>query len=255
MKQRILTGVIAGAAYLLFLWLGKLPFALIATLIAVIVFGELIEMKKIRLLSIPGIVGIVLTGLFTLNGYLKDLPIYDLYLIAVILLFLYMVKSHNKFNYDDLTVLIISTLYAGFGFNLFIHARQDGLVLVLFIQLLIWGTDSGAYFVGRKMGKHKLSSISPKKTVEGSIGGIITAFVIAIIFQTVFPVFDSVVQMLYVTLIISVFGQIGDLVESAIKRFYGVKDSGHILPGHGGLLDRFDSLIFLLPILHLAHFI
>lgn len=255
MKQRIITGVIAGAAYIAFLWKGGLPFALIITLIAMIAFSEIIDMKKIRSFSAPGLIGLLLTGLFTFNAYINVFPITDIYLLAVILLFFFMVRSQNQFNFDDLSLIFISTLYVGLGFHLLINMRQTSLLLVLFVQLLIWTTDSGAYFVGRKFGRVKLSPISPKKTIEGSIGGILSAFIIAFIFQLFFSVFETMTQMILVTLIIAIFGQVGDLAESAIKRYYGVKDSGHILPGHGGLLDRFDSLLFILPILQLTHLI
>jgi phosphatidate cytidylyltransferase len=135
---------------------------------------------------------------------------------------------------------------------------MDSLILVLFVQIIIWSTDSGAYFVGRKFGKNKLAPyISPNKTREGSIGAVLVAVLIAIIYRLIVggAFLGTWPALIGVTLLISIFGQLGDLVESAIKRFYGVKDSGTILPGHGGLLDRFDSLIFVLPLLYVLGFI
>lgn len=120
----------------------------------------------------------------------------------------------------------------------------------------IWATDTGAYFTGNAFGKRKLwPKISPNKTVAGAIGGIISAIVVAIVFQLVYPFTMPIYLLVGVALIISVFGQIGDLVASAYKRHYNVKDSGNILPGHGGILDRFDSLLFVLPILYIVQFI
>src|SRR5690606_27483192 len=116
-------------------------------------------------------------------------------------------------------------------------------------------TDSGAYFIGRALGRKKLwPEISPKKTVEGAIGGIASALVLTVIFQWIHPLF-AFPKAIAAALIIAVFGQMGDLVESALKRHYGVKDSGNILPGHGGILDRFDSLIFVFPILHVLQLV
>ena len=120
---------------------------------------------------------------------------------------------------------------------------------------MVWTTDSGAYFVGRKLGKHKLwPEISPKKTIEGSIGGVVIAVIFAVLMQLIYPFASSWTLLIVVTIIASIIGQMGDLVESAIKRHYGVKDSGTILPGHGGILDRFDSLLFAVPLLHFVHF-
>ena len=132
---------------------------------------------------------------------------------------------------------------------------DNGLPLFFFVLFNIWATDSGAYFIGRALGKRKLwPEISPKKTVEGAIGGIASALVLTVIFQLIHPLF-SFSEALLAAIVIAVFGQMGDLVESALKRHYGVKDSGNILPGHGGILDRFDSLIFVLPILHVLQLV
>lgn len=123
---------------------------------------------------------------------------------------------------------------------------------IFFAAVIIWSTDSGAYFIGKSMGKRKLwPEISPNKTVEGFIGGIVTAVVLSFVFQAVTGFLPSYLLVMFITLLLSIFGQLGDLVESALKRHYDVKDSGTILPGHGGILDRFDSFLFVLPFLYL----
>lgn len=127
------------------------------------------------------------------------------------------------------------------------------LVALLYALFIVWLTDSGAYMIGRKLGRHKLAPhISPNKTWEGSVGGTVVATIVVSVFWYFFPFGGhSLTTMVILTLIFSIVGQLGDLVESALKRYYGVKDSGKILPGHGGILDRFDSLLLVLPVIHL----
>jgi phosphatidate cytidylyltransferase len=122
---------------------------------------------------------------------------------------------------------------------------------VFFLLLVVWLGDSGAYYVGKRFGRHKLSPrISPKKTIEGLIGGmtasVITALVIKFTFFEEMPLHHAVIA----GVILSIAGVIGDLAESMWKRSAAVKDSGTLLPGHGGFLDRFDSILFTAPILY-----
>ncbi len=126
--------------------------------------------------------------------------------------------------------------------------------LVLGIFLIIWSNDTGAYFAGKLFGKTKLfQRVSPNKTLEGSVGGFVLALIIVYIYATYIAKADyPLYWWFFFTLLISVSGILGDLVESQIKRNLGVKDSGKILPGHGGFLDRFDALIFALPFAYIA---
>lgn len=134
------------------------------------------------------------------------------------------------------------------------QARAQSVWVILYALLIVWITDSGAYLIGRKLGKHKLAPhVSPNKTWEGSIGGSLVSVIVVGLYLAFSPVKFAygLPIMLLLTVVLSVGGQIGDLIESAFKRHYGVKDSGKILPGHGGILDRFDSLLFVLPLMHL----
>jgi phosphatidate cytidylyltransferase len=120
--------------------------------------------------------------------------------------------------------------------------------LILMLLCLIWGTDTGAYYTGKTFGKHKLApSISPNKTWEGSVGGLALAFGVASLFKLFFLPELTWMDAAVLAVLGGVWGQMGDLMESALKRHVGVKDSGAMLPGHGGMLDRFDSLIFTAP--------
>lgn len=264
MKQRIITAVVAALVFIPFVIYGNLPFTLLVYVIAAVGLYELLRMKNISIFSIPGIIGVlimfcILLPLSTVE--LEEIVPYsklEFLMIGAILLLIYTVMIKNRFTFDDVGFILTSALYVGIGFYYFIETRnaEDGLVYIIFALLIVWTTDSGAYFVGRKLGKKKLwPEISPNKTVEGFIGGIVTAVIFACIMQWIYPISSSWLTLILISIIASIFGQLGDLVESAIKRHYGVKDSGKLLPGHGGILDRFDSLLFVLPLLHFIHFV
>ena len=147
------------------------------------------------------------------------------------------------------------SFYVGFGFNALLDARVAGFDKVLLALFIVWATDSAAYLIGMNFGKHKLAPrVSPNKSIEGFIGGILGAVLVTAIFMLV----DSTVALPYgiyrmslFAVFFSVAGQFGDLIESAMKRHFGVKDSGKFIPGHGGVLDRFDSMLVVFPIMHL----
>jgi phosphatidate cytidylyltransferase len=179
---------------------------------------------------------------------------YTAYAIVVFLLLGATVFNIGRYNYSDVVFPIASSFYVGIGFHSLVLARMDGLNKVFFALCLVWATDIGAYMIGRQFGRRKLlPKVSPNKTVEGFVGGILSAVVVAIIFLIVDKSLlagYSFGMILLLVVIFSIFSQFGDLVESAIKRHFGVKDSGKIIPGHGGILDRFDSMIFVFPIMH-----
>lgn len=258
MTQRIVTAAIALVVFLPILSLGGIPFTLLVYAMATIGLLELLRMRKLSLTSFEGILSFILLWILLLPQHTFDLwnmtslTKMELIFGGVILYLAYTVVVKNKFTFDDIGFMLISILYVGIGFYYFIEIREAGLVYIAYALLVVWVTDSGAYFVGRAMGKRKLwPDISPNKTIEGSIGGIICALVVAVLFVLFSDIQIPVVTLMIMTVLLSIFGQIGDLAESALKRHYQVKDSGNIMPGHGGILDRFDSLLFVLPLLHL----
>ena len=259
MKQRVITAVIALIVFLPLLYLGGLPFDILVTLMGIVAMSEFLIMKKKLLVSFEAIISFllilsVLLPVFWAGFWTQDTLGGSFYLLALVML-VYTVISKNRFSFDDAGVLLLGGLYAGLGFRFMMLARAESLWMILYALLIVWITDSGAYLIGRKIGKNKLAPhISPNKTWEGSIGGSLSAVVIVGAYlyfvQGAFPYSFS--TMLLWTLVFSVGGQLGDLIESAFKRHYGVKDSGKILPEHGGILDRFDSLLFVLPLMHFA---
>jgi len=152
-------------------------------------------------------------------------------------------------------ISVLATLYVGMLGGSLIRLRNDyhelGPKLVFFLMLVVWLGDTGAYYVGKQFGKTKLSPrVSPKKTVEGLMGGVMTSVLAAVIIHFTFLPQMPLLHAIICGAILSVAGVVGDLAESMWKRSAEVKDSGTLLPGHGGFLDRFDSIFFTAPILY-----
>ena len=150
----------------------------------------------------------------------------------------------------DAAVLLLGVLYVGLllGHVLLTRARPDGEWLIFFLILVTWAGDTGAYYAGISIGKRKLAPIiSPNKTVEGLLGGLGLSVIAALAGKLWFVPAFSLVDCIALGLLLAVAGVMGDLVESALKRSAGVKDSGSVIPGHGGMLDRLDSMLFTAP--------
>ncbi|WML52028.1 phosphatidate cytidylyltransferase [Neobacillus sp. PS3-12] len=262
MKTRITTAIVAAALFLPIVFYGGFPVVLLSYLLATIGLYELLKMRKLNNFSISGLLSFLLLWVILLPSQYENILAEIHYSkmeisIAIILLLLtYTVITKNRYTFDDAAFSVLAVVYVGIGFYFFVETRQAGLVYIFYSLFMIWATDSGAYFIGKSMGKTKLwPDISPNKTVEGSIGGIICAMIIAALFVFFTNIHVTLWWLLGTTIILSAFGQLGDLVESAFKRHFNVKDSGKILPGHGGILDRFDSLLFVWPLLHFFHII
>jgi phosphatidate cytidylyltransferase len=181
----------------------------------------------------------------------------SLYIISCLV---YFVVFHDKTSPMDLAVTVFGFSYVGFllsGLYLTrVHPYGEYIVWLVFITA--WGCDTFAYFTGRLLGKHKLAPVlSPKKTVEGAVGGVIGSVLLSVLygfFISDFVIMHSGINVMLLCAIVSavgsVFSQFGDLTASAIKRRVGIKDYGNVIPGHGGILDRFDSVLFSAPIVY-----
>lgn len=171
----------------------------------------------------------------------------------VLVLFLNVIITEMKTTFKDVayTFLGIAYIVVFILFFALIRALPNGQILMGYVAIVAWETDIFAYLIGRQFGKHKFSKVSPKKSIEGCIAGIIGAIVISclymIIINNVLNANYSIMYIAIISAILSIISQIGDFTASSIKRFADVKDYGNILPGHGGMLDRIDSLIFVAP--------
>lgn len=259
MKQRIITAVVALIFFIPLVAIGGMPLQVLAAAMAGVGVYELFNMKGLEIKSLEGILSILAAVLLVLpkaqwfNFLPESVTNFTLFYLIVMFILMVPVFSKNSYTFDDVAFPVLVSLYVGFGFRNFTLARESGVPVLMFALLVVWSTDIGAYFCGMKFGKNKLAPhISPNKTIEGAIGGIICAVIVAAVYLLVWPMNYSLLVMLPLTAVFSVVGQMGDLVQSAYKRHYGVKDSGNILPGHGGILDRFDSLLFVFPLMHLV---
>ena len=255
MKVRTLTAIIALLIFLPILLKGGLILMLFAFLLALIALKELLNMNMIKFLSIPGLISALALVIIMLpqdaGDWVQVIQLKGLIAMSFIVLS-YTVLSKNRFSFMDAAFCLMTVAYIGIGFMYFYETRSEGLHYILYAFLIVWLTDTGAYILGKLMGKHKLwPVISPNKTIEGFIGGIICSILVPLIMQFFVDFHMNIWTLLLVTIILSMFGQLGDLVESGFKRHFGVKDSGRILPGHGGILDRFDSFMFVLPLLNI----
>lgn len=253
MRERIVTIVIALFLFIPIIWFGSWPLEIVMWGLSLIGLFELHRMKGIELISFPSIISMVGISLVIFSHRLLDyLPetLENHYgLIGIVLLLLVSTLVDKKYTVDDAAVSLLGLIYIGFGFYSFIQVRAADAHLLMLILLIIWSTDTGAYLVGRQIGKNKLApTLSPNKTIEGAVGGTVLATIIAAIYLSFVTFQYSFMIMLAIMVVLSIAGQIGDLIESAMKRHYGVKDSGNLLPGHGGILDRFDSMLFVLSI-------
>ena len=171
----------------------------------------------------------------------------------LLILFAQVILTNMKTNFKDIayTLFGIAYIIGCISFIALLRGLENGRILVWYAIISAWGTDTFAYLIGKKFGKHKLSKISPKKSIEGAVAGTIGATVIALVYtlvmNNVYNLEYSYILILIITVILSIIGQIGDFAASTIKRYVNVKDYSNLIPGHGGMLDRIDSLMFLAP--------
>lgn len=173
--------------------------------------------------------------------------------ISILVLFAQVIATNMKYNIKDIAIVFLGICYIVI-FLMYIpiiRQMENGIFLVWYLFFASWGTDIFAYFIGRKFGKHKFSKVSPNKSIEGCIAGTIGATIIVLLYtficNTYFGMNFNYIYIIIIGIVLSLVGQLGDFAASSIKRYTGIKDFSNLIPGHGGILDRIDSLIFISP--------
>ena len=255
MKLRTVTAIVLLLVGVPVLWVGGPLLSVAIAIAAAVALSELCLMARIPVRSLP--FGLATVGMWALmllesDGFSGE---HALFLFGSMMfgLLTLSIFSHNKWSFETVAPLCLSAVYIGISCRYFLATRAIGFEALLFVLAITWLTDTGAFLVGSRIGRRKLApTISPNKSVEGFLGGVACAALVGVGFA-VFADWQQLgwVRLVISAIVVSVAGQIGDLVESALKRHYGVKDSGTLLPGHGGVLDRFDSLLFAVVAFHI----
>jgi len=261
--SRVLVAIFGAPLVIYLILKGGLPFVFLVLLINLVAQFELYKLtehKGMLPLKILGLIGTVFITLsFYKYGIEKLWIIITLLFYATLLIELFRNKTSATLNIAATTWgIFYPTVF--FGFMILLRELPNELgqnyVLggkwIILMLITIWICDTAAYFIGKTIGKHKLfPRVSPNKTIEGSVAGLVFSFITAYILHLTYIDSISLLHCLIIALIVGTFGQVGDLIESIFKRDAGVKDSSNLLPGHGGMLDRFDAPLFVAPIVYL----
>lgn len=276
MKQRIITAIILLLVLALVVWQINTPiFVLVIAFLSAVAANEIMRCAKIsnKFILVFGTAVAAVFPFFASPKVLEPVVSTDIwgtvisavpslvYIIAVgIIMCLAMLKGYAHTKFEDVAIAFFGSICVPFAFSVFVRLRdmfvneQFGVYLIFFALICALGTDVGAQLGGMAFGKHKMSpNISPKKTIEGAACGIVTSIVLnAVAFLLYNHFADATLDAVGATIIlvccvpVSFMGMMGDLTASVLKRNFGVKDFGKIFPGHGGVMDRFDSVLFTL---------
>jgi len=254
--KRVLTGIVAVPIVVGIVYYGS-PLLFLLMVAAVTLMGVREYFTIIDRIGISGfpVYGIILSFLLLLSFYFNGSFMMEWGLIASVTLFgaWFFHEDNVKVAMDQISFTLFGALYvAGLGgYSLLIRNFGDGERLILFLLLIVWLGDIAAYYGGKRFGKKPLAPVvSPNKTIEGAIAGLGGSLAAGVIAGYSFLGHIPMVHCLLVALICGTIGQFGDLAESLLKRHAGIKNSGNVLPGHGGILDRIDSLLFAGPMFY-----
>ena len=263
MKTRLITAAIAIAVFLPFLfWSDTFATVIMACVLSLVAEYEMLNcigILKKATVSVPAFIVAFLLPFgvrFFESG--EKFVEYAFFLLFAFLFYVMLAAIVKTITLEESAIAGIWTIYISFAFSSLILLRDlnNGAFLYILVFLIPWMSDAFAYFIGVKFGKHKLApEVSPKKSVEGSIAGIVFGTLAAVGYgfgvEKTYGVEPSYLALLVLGLIVSIFSQCGDLAASLVKRRFGIKDYGSIFPGHGGVIDRFDSVMPAAPFMYI----
>ena len=251
---RLKSGIVLMAITIALLVYGGYPLFWVITGISLIGLFELyrtVGMEK-TLPAVVGYISSVIVDILILDNYYEYLLMWLIFTLMVMMACY--VIAYPKYDSNQMIMLFFGLIYVTTMLSFVFKVRfvEDGILLVWLIFIGAWGSDTCAYCVGKLIGRHKMpSKLSPNKTIEGCVGGVLGAALIGFIFAVVFFEDKNIWwELPIIGAASSIISQIGDLTASAIKRNHDIKDYGKLIPGHGGILDRFDSIIFTAPIVY-----
>ena len=257
--NRSFVALIYSSIFLVCLFYNSTTFSVLGVIITILVIREFSRICNLSI--IKSLIGIVtyflLIYLINNNSNLSYILLGISILTNIYLLFNLLMNKSFRFKKipSFLLLLFHITLSLFFLFQLPILNNSYEPTYILFLLIIVWTSDSAGYFFGIKYGKRKLmKSISPKKTVEGLVASLFFSMIISLIFGYIIN-YKNLIEIVVIGFFVSVFGSVGDLIESKFKRQSGVKDSGNLLKSHGGIYDRLDSLIFTAPFIYLLYFL
>ena len=253
MIKRVLSALVGAPLLLAVTWLGGIYLALAVVVLALLALREFLNIgQKAGMTSDTR-----LTIFFCSVWLMVFLAGYTVWLLPLGIIWFVIVFGRYALTYPEVSYAQASFNFTAliypivlFTYLYYLRELPNGFIWSIYVFVTVWLTDTGAYITGNALGKRKLAPrVSPNKSVEGAIGGLIVALLAGSIFW-MWTGLGSLPAILALSLLTSIVSQIGDLFESALKRSGGVKDSGNLIPGHGGILDRFDSFLFAIPVVY-----
>ncbi|MGL5440540.1 MAG: phosphatidate cytidylyltransferase [Filifactoraceae bacterium] len=251
MKTRIISAVVLLPFFAYIITKGGIPLAILVSLISLVGLLEYFNLFGNNISKTMTLGTYMVTLIGGISLYIMESNLVFMVMSFSLICFGAILFILRKIKTFDLAISILGYIYisACFG-HLILLDKVGSYQYVWLVFIIAFATDTFAYFVGINFGRHKLAPlISPKKSIEGSIGGVIGSIVCCIIYGFIFDIV-SPWSLIPIAIIGSIVSQMGDLFASAMKREYGIKDYGNLIPGHGGILDRFDSALFVIPIVY-----